>query len=84
MKRRKLSKSKQILLNLYQAYCGQMSSEFDFPRDPWTPERNNDIAAINARNLLISYGVVFEEDEILHEQESNYNDIVAAGLRHHG
>lgn len=40
------------LKNLYEAYCSAMRSDYDFPGRPWTPERDNDEAALAARALL--------------------------------
>lgn len=40
------------LTSLYKAYCSAMSSEFDFPGNPWTPERDNDAAALSARAAI--------------------------------
>lgn len=42
----------EALRSLFDAYCGAMRSEFDFPGRPWTPERDNDVAAIAARDAL--------------------------------
>jgi hypothetical protein len=36
------------LAMLNDAYCSAMRSEFDFPGRPWTPERDNDEAALRA------------------------------------
>ena len=41
------------LENLYAAYCGVMSSEFDFSLNPWTPERDGgDSYALAARAAI--------------------------------
>ena len=42
------------LQELYTNYCSMMSSEFDFPGRPWTPERDNDVVAMAARDALAS------------------------------
>ena len=38
----------EALKQILAAYCGVMRSEFDFPSRPWTPERDNDIDALQA------------------------------------
>lgn len=38
---------------LYDEYCSIMRSEFDFPGRPWTPERDNDTAAMDVAELLV-------------------------------
>jgi hypothetical protein len=47
----------EVLLDLYKVYCAQMSSEYNFPDNPWTPERDTDIAALNAKAFLQSHGI---------------------------
>lgn len=48
--------TKQELLGalkaLFDQYCQQMSSEFDYPNNPWTPERDDDKAAMTAKALI--------------------------------
>lgn len=41
------------LRELYDAYCAQMHSEYDYPGNPWTPDRDGDKAALMARDALI-------------------------------
>ena len=41
-----------MLQQLFDSYCSAMSSEFDFPGKPWTPERYDNQPAIQARMLL--------------------------------
>ena len=40
------------LEDLYAAYCAEMQSEHDYPGKPWTPDRDNDAAALKARAAL--------------------------------
>ena len=37
---------------LYVSYCREMAAEYDYPGRPWTPDRDNDEAAIQAREAL--------------------------------
>lgn len=37
---------------LYFAYCCEMRSEYDYPGNPWTPERDGNTAAIVARDTI--------------------------------
>lgn len=41
--------------NLMESYASAMSSEYDFPDNPWTPERDNDIAYIELRKALSKF-----------------------------
>ncbi|MCG6574905.1 hypothetical protein EGM97_09320 [Pseudomonas sp. AF32] len=40
------------LESLYEKYAGFMESEYSFPDDPWTPERDNDTPALEAKRLI--------------------------------
>lgn len=43
---------RDALAVLLKAYCSVMKSEFDYPGRPWTPERDDDRAALDARLAL--------------------------------
>jgi hypothetical protein len=47
-----IRKLREALELLYAAYCDQMHSEYDFPGNPWTPERDDDTAALTARAAI--------------------------------
>lgn len=47
-----LIRCRELLADVYSAYCSQMSSEYDYPGRPWTPERDCDMLAIAARRYL--------------------------------
>lgn len=47
-----LIRCRELLAELFKEYCSQMSSEYDYPGRPWTPERDNDTVAIEAKNYL--------------------------------
>lgn len=44
--------ARQAFLDLYDAYVSHMKSEYDYPDNPWTPERDGDLVAIRARAAL--------------------------------
>ena len=46
-----------LLLAFESQYCDRMANEYDYPGDPWTPEREKDAAAMAARALLRASGV---------------------------
>ena len=50
----RLKSLEEALEGIYLAYCSQMRSEYDFPGSPWTPERDNDEAALLARAAIAS------------------------------
>lgn len=43
----------EALRGIYAAYCGVMRDQFDFPGRPWTPERDNDTVALQARAAIV-------------------------------
>jgi hypothetical protein len=42
----------EALEELFKEYCKQMASEYDFPGRDWTPERDDDKAALKAKALI--------------------------------
>lgn len=40
------------LKGLFDSYCSAMHSEYDYPNGPWTPERDDDAAAIAAQEAI--------------------------------
>jgi hypothetical protein len=47
-----IRKLREALELLYFAYCDQMRDQYDFPGNPWTPDRYPDAAAIAARAAI--------------------------------
>lgn len=43
---------REMLAYVYNAYDSAMHSEFDFPNNPWSPERDGDAKMIEARDAV--------------------------------
>lgn len=42
----------EALEELYREYVGQMKDQYNYPGRPWTPERDDDTAALKAQALI--------------------------------
>jgi hypothetical protein len=56
---------RKALEDLLKAYCSQMSDQYDFPGRPWTPERDNDKAALQAQRALVITEKPFFSERLL-------------------